>query len=130
MAQRPEHIKRLFNVKKTTKEGLYIVNLCLNGENYKVEIDDYIPYCDKMNRPAFSTSKENELWVMLVEKAWAKISGNYENSIKGLCCESFRALTGAPVEYIDHSRIIEVWEKLNQAFNQGYVICALAEKEK
>jgi len=130
LAQNPKHIKRLFDVKKATKDGQYIVNFCLNGENYKVEIDDYIPYCDKMKKPAFSKSKENELWVMLIEKAWAKVSGNYENSIKGLCCESFRALTGAPVDYINHSHLSEVWEKLSEAFNQGFVMCALAEKEK
>lgn len=130
LAENPINIKSLFDIKKSTKEGQYFVNLCLNGENYKIEIDDYIPYCDKMNKPAFSRSKDkNELWVMLLEKAWAKVSGNYENSIGGLCCESFRALTGAPVEYINHTYIQEVWKQIYDAYHSGNIICAMAEKE-
>lgn len=130
LAENPANIKRLFDMKKATKEGQYFVNFCLNGENYKIEVDDYIPYCDKMNKPAFSRStNKNELWPMILEKAWAKVSGSYENSIQGLCCESFRALTGAPVEYINHTYIQEVWKKIFDAYHQGSTICAMAEKE-
>jgi calpain-15 len=129
LAENPENIKRLFDMNKPTKEGQYIVNLCLNGENYKVEVDDFFPYCDKMKKPAFIRSKKNEIWPMLIEKAWAKVSGSYENSIKGLCCESFRALTGAPVEYVNHTYIKEVWSKISEAFYEGSIICAMAEKE-
>jgi hypothetical protein len=122
LAENPDNITRCFDTKKATKDGQYIVNLCLNGENYKVEVDDYIPYSEKSKKPAFSRSKENELWVMLLEKAWAKVSGNYENSIKGLCCESFRALTGAPVEYLDHSYIPKVWASISDAASHGYIM--------
>jgi len=129
LAENPANIKRLFDIKKADKEGQYIVNLSLNGENYKIEIDDYIPYYEKAKKPAFSYSKTNELWVMLLEKAWAKVCGSYENSIMGLCCESFRALTGAPVEYITHAYIQEVWKSIMDAYNNGYTMCALAERE-
>ena len=44
LAENPDNIKRLFDTNKDTKEGQYLVNLTLNGENYKVEVDDFIPY--------------------------------------------------------------------------------------
>lgn len=59
-------------------------------------IDDQIPWNDKDNVPAFSRGM-NELWVMIVEKAWAKINKCYENTIAGTCAEALRALTGCPI---------------------------------
>lgn len=129
LAENTSCIRRLFDIKKTAKEGQYFVNLSLNGENYKIEIDDFIPFYEKGKKPAFSFSKKNELWVMLVEKAWAKVCGNYESSITGMCCESFRALTGAPVEYVDHSYIQTLWKNVSEGIKNRYTICGLVEKE-
>jgi len=47
-------------------------------------IDDCIP-CYEKGGPAFTQSKTNELWVLLLEKAYAKIHGSYDNIIAGLC---------------------------------------------
>lgn len=57
-------------------------------------MDNYIP-CLK-GRPCFSTANGNELWVIIMEKAWAKMHGNYERIEAGLCCNAMRDLTGAP----------------------------------
>jgi calpain-15 len=46
-----------------------------------VVVDDYIPCKD--GRIVFSHAHDNELWVMLLEKAWAKIHGNYARIIGG-----------------------------------------------
>ena len=99
LAEFPEQIKKIFVDKDIKVNGFYIVKFILGGEEYPFRIDDHIPYDLKKNKPAFSQSKGNELWVMLLEKAWAKINGNYENSIKGFVSEAFRALTGAPVVF-------------------------------
>lgn len=37
-----------------------------------------------------------EIWVLLLEKAWAKLNGNYENIERGYNSEALRDLTGAP----------------------------------
>jgi calpain-15 len=42
------------------------------------------------------------MWVMLIEKAWAKVNGSYENTITGLPVDALRSLTGAPTEYMNH----------------------------
>jgi len=38
-----------------------------------------------------------QIWPALIEKAWAKIMGNYSQSDMGYPNSSLRALTGVPV---------------------------------
>lgn len=46
-------------------------------------------------KPAYNTTKSNALWVMLLEKAYAKVHGGYYNINSGLSREALRDLTGA-----------------------------------
>lgn len=39
-------------------------------------MDDFVP--TQYDKPAFSNTIGNELWVVLLEKAWAKVHGSYE----------------------------------------------------
>lgn len=57
-------------------------------------IDDHIPCAHK--NPAFTRANGNELWVLLIEKAWAKLYGSYAKIESGFCNEALRDLTGAP----------------------------------
>ena len=66
-----------------------------NGKLEHVVIDNYIP--TKNHEPCFSKANGNELWVILLEKAWAKVRGNYLNTEGGLVKNGLRLLTGAPV---------------------------------
>jgi len=47
-----------------------------NGFKCEVIVDDYIP-CKRdyynQTKPCFSASNDNELWVIILEKAWAKL---------------------------------------------------------
>lgn len=54
------------------------MKLYINGEPNTVVVDDYFPFCERKNDWAFSrSSTEKEIWVLLLEKAWAKIHGSY-----------------------------------------------------
>ena len=68
-----------------------------NGVKQTIVIDDFI-VCKEAN-PCFSRAHGNELWVLLAEKAFAKIHGNFERIEAGLCYETLRDLTGAPSWY-------------------------------
>ena len=76
LAENPHLIRRLFVTKQYNKQGIYKVRLCKNGEWQVITIDDYFP-CRKRGGPCFARGNGNELWVMLLEKAYAKLHGNY-----------------------------------------------------
>jgi calpain-15 len=76
------------------------VRLLVSGKPTLVTIDDYIP-CFFNNRdwvPAFATTNKTDqaIWPLLLEKAWAKVHGNYEKTISGSNKEAVLCLTGAP----------------------------------
>jgi len=48
------------------------------------------------NGPVMAAAHGNELWVALVEKAWAKAHKGYAITAGGNTGPSLRALTGAP----------------------------------
>lgn len=46
------------------------------GKPRFVAVDDWVP--GSGNKPSFSrTTADNDFWSMILEKAWAKIYGNY-----------------------------------------------------
>jgi calpain-15 len=74
-----ELLKKLFVTHSVNEVGIYAFNFYVNGKLKEVVIDDYIP-CDPANQnyPAFASSKKyGEIWVCLLEKAWAKLHGSY-----------------------------------------------------
>lgn len=48
-----------------------MVMFYLNGVETPVIVDDHFP--TKFGRAVFASSRDGELWVMLLEKAWAKL---------------------------------------------------------
>jgi len=81
-------------------DGLYRVKLCKNGEWSIVTIDDYFP-CYPDGGPIFSKCHGNELWVLLLEKAYAKLHGNYYTLRGGFANEGMMDLTGCPTDIFD-----------------------------
>lgn len=73
----------------------------LQGEWVPVVVDDWIP-CESPGKPAFATSRKgNELWVSILEKAYAKLHGSYEALEGGLVQDALVDLTGGAGEEID-----------------------------
>lgn len=108
LAERPALIERLFITKEITKSGIYRVRLCKNGEWQTVTIDDYFP-CYPEGEPIFAKCHANEMWVMILEKAYAKLHGNYYLLRGGFVNEALIDLTGCPSisydledEYVQH----------------------------
>ncbi|CAA2992303.1 calpain-type cysteine protease DEK1 [Olea europaea subsp. europaea] len=83
------------------EEGIYTVRFCIQGEWVPVVVDDWIP-CESPGKPAFATSRKgNELWVSVLEKAYAKLHGSYEALEGGLVQDALVDLTGGAGEEID-----------------------------
>ena len=83
LAERPALIERLFTVDKANDQGVYKVRICKGGIWREVIIDDYVP-CFPSAGPIFSRNNQNELWVILLEKAYAKLHGGYKTLSGGI----------------------------------------------
>jgi calpain-15 len=122
LATDPNFIKSLFVNPEINKAGIYAINFYINGEKTQIIVDDAIP-CDmslgKSGYPAFASSKTyGDLWVILLEKAWAKLHGGYCKIRSGQAATAFAALTNKPSLEIEHAGVEkeeEVWRKLQHA---------------
>ena len=94
LAEVPERIMKLFITDRTNEYGIYAVKVWKNGELKEVVIDDYFP-C-QYDEPCFSKANGNELWVLILEKVWAKLHGSYERIEAGHSHNVMTDLTGAP----------------------------------
>jgi hypothetical protein len=91
LAEFPDRIKKIFKIHEVNKAGCYAVQFFVNGEERVVVVDDQFPYCSNKSNWAFSRPsnsqelKDNgieklekvEIWVLVLEKAWAKVYGSY-----------------------------------------------------
>lgn len=63
-----------------------------------IDMDEYVPFIG--SSPAFSKSTDQELWVLLLEKAWSKLYTSYKRTEAGYPEEPLHDLTGAPIKQI------------------------------
>jgi len=127
LAEQPERIIELFETHEVNEYGIYALRFCKNGEWSTVIVDDYFP-C-KGNTPVFSRAHGDELWVMLLEKAWAKVHGSYERIEAGFAENAFRDLTGAPTKVLTHDDK-ELWDNMIKAKQNGFLLAASAGSTK
>lgn len=67
----------------------------VNGNIEEILVDDYIPL-DYTNKPFFCQPHFNEFWVLIIEKAWAKVHGSYANILSGTQTDVYRSLGCCP----------------------------------
>ena len=89
----PTYLRNMFVSKRYAAKGLYTVKCFKEGRWRYVHIDDTIP-CDMAGVPLFSRSTNpNAVWILLLEKAYAKLHGCYERLGTGVVEEAMRDLT-------------------------------------
>lgn len=77
LAENDFRIKNLFPNLEINPHGIYMVRILFQGILREVVVDDYIPVSPQ-NTPLFAKpAGGREIWVMILEKAWAKIHGSY-----------------------------------------------------
>ena len=72
-----------------------------------------------------SKSESNEIWVSLIEKAWAKVNGNYARiGCGGSPNEVFDVLTEAFSEEITikQNQKEQIWQKIADGEKQGFLM--------
>ena len=77
LAENDFRIKNLFPSLEISPHGIYMVRILYHGILREVVVDDYIPVTPQ-NTPLFAKpAGGREIWVMILEKAWAKLHGSY-----------------------------------------------------
>ncbi|TDH72771.1 hypothetical protein CCR75_004070 [Bremia lactucae] len=129
----------MFPADKRTKQlvynpyGKYVVKLWANGVPRKVVIDDLLPVSAISGQLLSScTTRKNELWVSLIEKAYLKLNGGYDFPGGNSGIDLF-ALTGWIPESILISELHDapskeerLWKQLQSAFHFGDCIITMS----
>jgi calpain-15 len=103
LAEYPLLAERLVEY-EDNKNGFYGVWLCVDGEWKLITLDGWVIVTPNTPpRVAFSYSDDEELWVVLLEKAYAKAYGDYQHIAGGTTVEAIRDLTGAPGKWYNHT---------------------------
>jgi hypothetical protein len=129
LAEIPGLIHRLFEFDKINEQHILSVWLNINGLWKEIVLDEFVPMITQGKGLEFAFSKaiEDELWVSMIEKAYAKAYGSYQRIDGGVTYEALRDLTGAPYEIFSKealSNIDLIWSKLREADHKDYIVCA------
>ena len=121
-------IEKLFYSLKKSKNNQYGINFYINGKWKLILIDDYFPARNtSFKKFSFSYSSNKEIWVPLLEKAWAKINGCYAkigtgglpNEVYDLCSEAYN-------EYIliKNKNKEKLWQEIFEGEKKNYLMTA------
>lgn len=106
IAEFPDLVKNIFVTTEKNDEGIYAFRLFIRGKPWIVTVDDYFLFNNETNvdtnvverTPYYARpGKNNQFWAMLIEKAYAKFRGNYEQANGGFIETGLRMLIGSPV---------------------------------
>jgi len=98
-------LKKLLVSDKYAKRGLYTFRFFKNSKWRYIHIDDRIP-CTRSGLPYFTNCKDNNFtYAMLLEKAYSKLHGCYENLTGGKVEEALKDLTDTTVMAINMSEL-------------------------
>ena len=137
MSRYPKIIKKLFLSEKKTKNGIFGLKICNNGFLQEIVIDDFFPVLNPnltnfnnidntTNYPyCFTHSKDNSLWVQILEKAFAKAYGSYEILSKKCIEGILKDLSFAPISVLD-SLSSDLALNLSLANDNRWIIMACA----
>ena len=126
-----------FRTKAFNEEGYYEMIFFIDGEWQVVFVDDYFPFDPSQNKFMGANPHNNELWAILLEKAWVKINGGYINSMGGCFSEAILSLTGFPTEIIRHKNltdqkdIFNLYRNIEVGYKEGcFMACSSKPDEK
>ena len=135
IAEFPELVTSMFlNGQEISDTGIYNVRFFIRGKPWVVSVDDYLLTYTLANPDRLVFTKPDPytgaMWSTLLEKAWAKIAGNYELSNGGYLESGLRSMTGVPVftywgdDYLNTTASASLWSTMKAADDIGYLLSA------
>lgn len=134
LAEYKERIINIFKTREINELGCYRIKCYIHGEEVELIIDDYFPCIGLNHEPqlAFSSveRQDNNIWPLLLEKAWAKVNKNYNNIIEGTAAQAFQFLTPSGIEMHYHSEnYFQLYNYIKEADERKFIICCdISEK--
>lgn len=113
LSEFPEVIKDCYAAPQCPALGIYRVRMCKNGWWQVCTVDDLLP--TQRNVPVYAKNREepNELWVSMIEKAYAKLHGSYAAIKAGDPAMALSDMVGGPyLKFKEHPD----WESSPDAF--------------
>ena len=130
LAEFPQRVEKIFLTQDLNSEGIYAVRLYIKGKPEIVTVDEKLPWISA-SKPMFArqNAEDQSWWIPIVEKAYAKVHGNYERLGLGWMTEAMRILTGAPSYQYMTNQLNEsrVWEIAQAADQSGYLLTAATD---
>jgi hypothetical protein len=132
MCEFPGLVEDIFKTKESNDKGYYEVALFIDGVWNIVPIDDYFPVLKGTTQFAFTRTHGKELWVIILEKAWAKVNGGYVNIVGGISSDPFTTLTSFPCDNVKHSNdtLDHLWENILSAEQHGDIMCTATDADE
>ncbi|PRP85427.1 hypothetical protein PROFUN_06973 [Planoprotostelium fungivorum] len=130
---KPDIFLQCFSQITLNDVGAYEFALFKNGRWIYVCVDDYVPL--SRGKLVFSRcARASEVWAILLEKAYAKLHGCYENLEGGNECHPMVDLTGATSQVIqldqqnarlDMLHSGKMWNKVVKWHNNGFILSCI-----
>lgn len=130
-------IRRIFvSMDEFASTRAFVTRFCKRGEAVEVVVDGAMPvlqYAEVSGPlPAFCHASDC-LWPALLQKAYAKLRGSYQQTLGDSPSFILQALTGGPsvVHPLteDEDALEDTWEMLLYAMQKSYVVCACATEQ-
>ncbi|KAI0984878.1 hypothetical protein GJ496_005122 [Pomphorhynchus laevis] len=133
----PSILFKIMVTKEYNALGMYQIRLCDRGLWKVFTIDDRFPVAN-YDFFVFTYAKRRQLFAALIEKAFAKMHGNYSALKSGRCDEGLQSLTGEPTEVLflrsSSGRIKRdydnIWNRMVLARKRGYIMTCPASNPK
>jgi len=126
MAERPGRIDKVFDNVGLNDAGFYQVQMYKLGSPITIQIDDKLPLTENSQTVYAEVSKDGALWGPLIEKAFAKYHGNYDQLVAGVAGRAIGTLTGAPYETLSTDEFDEesLWQMINDHDEKNFMFNA------
>jgi calpain-15 len=131
MTELPQLILQLFKSLTVPENGCFEIAVRLQGQWKIVLVNDYFPCHFKTRKPLFAKPRDCEIWVMILEKVWAKINGGYINTIGGSSSDVLNSFTSFPMSTLHHHKFLKslneksldiLWDHINNSELEGYIM--------
>ena len=118
----PGLIKQIFKSEKINQDGFYELYVYTTGQFKILILDDYFPIIKGSNVLRFSKPVKSEIWLLLLEKAFAKLNGGYGSLFSCSISHVIQTFTGFPIERLYFYDLLDIEDlediiRINKSIN-------------